>query len=980
MKRIVHFLFIMSAVLTSLPTLAYNGQNFSYQGVNYTVISESEKTVKTKVGDPDGTWDLAGNNFKGALVLPEKVYNGSIEYTLVEIGEYSFHYNFELTSVSFPSTLKKISRGAFWEADKIQEVDLSNTVVTDIAEASFHGKIKTVRLPKTLETAGSDFSDLYSIVISSGGVDMVDLHIPDIESYCNISGNIVNCSGHPIRLFEHGKEVIDLEIPQGITRIHSNRFYSMRNIRSVSIPTSVKTIGDYAFMSTGITSVIIPDNVVSLGDYGSAFSDCPLKEFTIGNGVTGMVSLDTKNDYLEKLVIGNSITEMYFGPMPNLKEIVIGSSLANLTNFDLRSSKNLMSVTCLNVDVITNYSSSFSMETKQNGFLYIPSSAYEKVKSTSGFRYVIPLGDISGAFSSDTQNLGKNKEITFPVNLTLNPTVDYAGFQFDIQAPEGITIRSIQLSDELTGFSSTTQQKANNTTRFMAYTATQQFSNISKNTVNVTIKADNSVASGIQQLKITNATATRVDAVDIVLDNSDINIKINIPVQTVTLTPATAVMHKEEQSTFTMTYDPANAEDHEFTWETSENLEIISSNASSITVKAKDYGMAQVKVVYASDPAIYATADINIVDYLQIVSARNSFKETETEQLTAKWTNLSTNIFELPTDLEWTSSAPQYATVGASTGLVKGVSEGSAVITVASKATPEINASFNITIEKRILGDANDNKVVNVADVVAIANNIADYPVYNFCFVNADTDDSGEITTADLTKTVNIILQDDDYQPNSTNAKRIAPAMNPEDYLVSDNFNANIADKFNIDVRIQGSNEYVALQATMIVPHGMTVHEIVAGPSAINHSLIYNIKDNNSVKIVLFSLNNQSFVNAALPLFTIIASVDTDCGNIEFSNILGSNAQSQEFALGYTGGINTADTSGIGNAVNAAATVKVVSGGVEIYGASGSVYVYNSMGEVVKVVAYPSSCEFTPLATGFYVVTVDNAAYKIAVK
>lgn len=101
-----------------LPFIAW-GQDFTYSGVNYTVISEVEKTCRTK-----------GYNYvEGQIVLPSKVIYNNTEYTLTEIGDYSFFHNFNnLTSVSIPNTVTSIGKYAFDNCTGLTSVEIPNSV------------------------------------------------------------------------------------------------------------------------------------------------------------------------------------------------------------------------------------------------------------------------------------------------------------------------------------------------------------------------------------------------------------------------------------------------------------------------------------------------------------------------------------------------------------------------------------------------------------------------------------------------------------------------------------------------------------------------------------------------------------------------------------------------------------------------------------------------------------------------------------
>lgn len=59
---------------------------------------------------------------------------------------------------------------------------------------------------------------------------------------------------------EYRREIEKVSIDEGITTIGNAAFYNMLYLRSCNIPTTVQTIGEWAFGETAITSVIIPAN------------------------------------------------------------------------------------------------------------------------------------------------------------------------------------------------------------------------------------------------------------------------------------------------------------------------------------------------------------------------------------------------------------------------------------------------------------------------------------------------------------------------------------------------------------------------------------------------------------------------------------------------------------------------------------------------------------------------------------------------
>ena len=114
-------------------------------------------------------------------------------------------------------------------------------------------------------------------------------------------------------------------IPNNLTSIGDSAFYSCTSIDPVSIPNGVTTIGYAAFdYCTSLTSMIIPDSVTSIGD--SAFESCTsLTSVMIGSGVTS---------------IGSSM----FGSCSSLASVTIGSSVISIGDWAFSDCNSLTSV------------------------------------------------------------------------------------------------------------------------------------------------------------------------------------------------------------------------------------------------------------------------------------------------------------------------------------------------------------------------------------------------------------------------------------------------------------------------------------------------------------------------------------------------------------------------------------------------------------------------------------------------------------
>ena len=65
--------------------------------------------------------------------------------------------------------------------------------------------------------------------------------------------------------FKNNKKIKKVVIKKGVTSISNDAFYKCKNLKTVSIPNTIKTIGMYSFAYTKLKSVTIPNSVTEIG-------------------------------------------------------------------------------------------------------------------------------------------------------------------------------------------------------------------------------------------------------------------------------------------------------------------------------------------------------------------------------------------------------------------------------------------------------------------------------------------------------------------------------------------------------------------------------------------------------------------------------------------------------------------------------------------------------------------------------------------
>ena len=178
-----------------------------------------------------------------------------------KIVRYAFS-NTGLTSVVLPDGLESIGNSSFRSCNSLESIVIPNRV-TSIGKNTFRSctNLKSVTMPYYLQTVATDaFRDCYQLQA---------VYISNLGAWCNIAfedyrANPLTFAHH---LYLNGEEVINLEIPSSdyngseiapdgqwsgsyyyeMNTIKPLVFYGCNNIKSVSIPAKIKSIGANAF-------------------------------------------------------------------------------------------------------------------------------------------------------------------------------------------------------------------------------------------------------------------------------------------------------------------------------------------------------------------------------------------------------------------------------------------------------------------------------------------------------------------------------------------------------------------------------------------------------------------------------------------------------------------------------------------------------------------------------------------------------------
>ena len=218
-----------------------------------------------------------------------------IPYNLTSIGNYVFDECSKLTSITIPNSVTSIGSYAF-DYSGLTSITISNSVTSIGSSAFNHTKLTSILIPSSVTSIGTAAfgnSSLTSITVDPNNTVYEDRN----------SNAIIKKSTN--ELIAGCKNTV---IPSSVTSIGSYAFYNS-GLTSITIPSSVTSIGSYAFYNSSLTSITIPSSVASIGSY--AFNYCSnLTSITIPSSVTSIGSYAFSSTKLTSIAIPSSVTSI----------------------------------------------------------------------------------------------------------------------------------------------------------------------------------------------------------------------------------------------------------------------------------------------------------------------------------------------------------------------------------------------------------------------------------------------------------------------------------------------------------------------------------------------------------------------------------------------------------------------------------------------------------------------------------------------
>lgn len=374
---------------TAANRVAVNGIAYNLDKVNKTAAVINEVYI-----DEAGKTQQLCDFYSGEIVIPSSITVDDTQYTVTEISSGAFYVR-EITSITMPSTLKKICDNAFSTLIGLSTLTIPASV-EEIGQASFMflSDLKTI----VVEEGNTHFCCEQNMLMSASKTRLLCL----IDAYDN-------------------QNTLDIILPSTIKSIDD---FALRyeSVKSIALPEGLETIGQYAFAATGISSIAFPSTVRSIGESCLA-NTRNLNEITVNEAnpyytVVDGVLYDKDISNLIKVTVGHtslsipktvktidsdaiSQTNMRSLTIPNtveylkrfaicnnekLKTLVIGSSVKEIGFWSLYGNPVLKSVFSRNPEPVDlSEDGIFVIGEDSIPTLFVPEGSSQKYAATKGW-------------------------------------------------------------------------------------------------------------------------------------------------------------------------------------------------------------------------------------------------------------------------------------------------------------------------------------------------------------------------------------------------------------------------------------------------------------------------------------------------------------------------------------------------------------------------------------------------------------------
>lgn len=186
------------------------------------------------------------------------------------LDQYAFQDQKALKSIVLPNSLEKIGASAFSHCENLTEINVPKNV-NEIGAWAFNSVgvnnfgeegMYNAKLAKiTVDESNPNFKSVDGVVFSKDGKTIVSYPPAKSGGKYEIPADVNKIAD---AAFGGSINLTSVAVPEGITDLPENVFSYATALKSVKLPSTLKTIGKWAFEATAFTDLTIPESVTAI--------------------------------------------------------------------------------------------------------------------------------------------------------------------------------------------------------------------------------------------------------------------------------------------------------------------------------------------------------------------------------------------------------------------------------------------------------------------------------------------------------------------------------------------------------------------------------------------------------------------------------------------------------------------------------------------------------------------------------------------
>lgn len=249
---------------------------------------------------------IGNNAFYSCVNLQQIHFGDNVSY----ISIYSFYGCSSLTSITLPKSNIALYDHAFFMCSSLSNVIIYSTSLKCYTTAFLScPSLSTISIGKYLESTSDTFGSMLYEIESLTKID-VD---PENQHYCSVDGVLFDHDVTALLAYPHAKAGSTYQIPSTVQVLGDYAMARSANLTEVdtSLCTGLLRISDYAFVtSSSLSSLTLPSSVNSIGD--NAFASCSSLHLTVLNTAPSAITFDSDSlSYIAAIYVPTDTLNAY---------------------------------------------------------------------------------------------------------------------------------------------------------------------------------------------------------------------------------------------------------------------------------------------------------------------------------------------------------------------------------------------------------------------------------------------------------------------------------------------------------------------------------------------------------------------------------------------------------------------------------------------------------------------------------------------